>query len=564
MAAPPPVPSIADSNRYALYQPTSSTQTFAVPFPVFGDGSDIAVYLNGQVATGWTFSSASGLALSTIALPITDGQVTLASAISSGKLEIFGLWRPRQPALNTSSSISRREYQQDLGQVVAYCREAWATILNTFPLSKSSRANSFLGFDANGNPVAASSVTTTTVPVSAAMQPVIAAATYPAALSLMGFATWFQGLIGATSASTFWTAVGGVTTFGQSLMGAANAAAALTTLGVSSFMQTVLPVANAAAALTTLGLTAFGQSLVGAANAAAALTTLGLSSLAQSVVAQSTAGAWKNLLGYAPAKRQTVVAGPVTASGLPAFLPATGAGLAVTSIGIAAATPLVVSAANGGASGGANDLVGIATANLTWSGLTASATNYLYVTVNAAGALTPGSTTLPPIYQQGGTPSSVNNQFTFNIGQMQGFLGNGTSSAQAFAVFVGEAVTSPTAVTSTVAYAYNGVAITAPIAVPAVSTQTSLAHNLGVGPVGYEALVRLVCATADHGYAVGAEIDFNLVGQTGGTIAAIDAHNVSLSTEATISFSAAPYAGGAATALTTASWNVRLYARRIF
>jgi hypothetical protein len=560
MAAPPPVPPILDADRYISYAPTSSTSVFAVPFPVFGTGADIAVYYNGVVTAAWTFSSASGATLSTIALPITDGQITLTTAISSGTLEIFGDWRPRQGALNTSPSIGRREYQQDIGQIVASLREAWTAFLNTFPLSKGSRANKFLAFDASGNPVASSSVTAGSITVSGPMTPVIAASSYPAALSLMGFSTWFQGLIGTTSSSAFWTAISG-SSFGASLASAANAAAALTLLGVSSFMQTMLAAATSAAAMTALGLTTFGQSLVTAANAAAALTTLGFSSLAQSLATQPTGGQMLNLLGYGAARRQTVVGGPfIPATGQPGFLPATSGSLSLTSIG---SSPLIVSAANGAASGGANDLIGSGTA-LTWSSLAPSTTNYLYVTVNAAGGLTPGSTTLPPAYQFGGTPSNALGQFTFLIGPMTGYMGNGSAAPQANVVFVGEAVTSGTGVTSTVAYQYNGCFVGVPIAVPATSTQTNLTHNLGVPPIGYHKQAKLICVTTDKGYPVGAEIDWDLVGQSGGTIAAIDNHNVSLSMENSITFTVAPFAGGTPGALTNANWNVRLSAWRSF
>jgi hypothetical protein len=564
MAAPPPVPSIADANRYVLYQPTSSTSVFAVPFPVFGDGTDVAVYYNGAVLAGWTFSSASGAALSTIALPITDGEVTLAAAIASGKLEIFGNWRPRQGVLSTSPAISRREYQQDLGQVVAWAREAWADFLSTFPLSKGSRANSYLAFDANGNPIATSSVTPGSAPVSAAMAPVIAAATTTAANSLLGFSSWFQStLIATTSAASFFAALG-VTTFAQSLLTAANAAAALTALGVTSFMQTVLAAANAAAAWTALGISAFAQNLLTAANAGAALTTLGLSSLAQSVVAQTNGGAWQNLIGYAPTRRQTVVAGPITTAGLPGFLPATGAALALTSIGIAAATPLVVTAANGGASGGANDLVGIATANLTWSGLAPSTTNYLYLTVAANGTLSAGSTTLPPVYQQGATPSSVNGQFTFNAGEMKGYLGNGSSFAQSSTVFVGEAVTSASAVTATVAYAYRGQATSGLYAIPGGSTQTLVAHNLGVPPIMYDTVLRVVCITVNNGYPVGAEVDIGMGGGAAGALVNVDIHNASFSADNTVTINLPPFGGGAVGAVGAANWNFRVYAWRLF
>ena len=95
-------------------------------------------------------------------------------------------------------------------------------------------------------------------------------------------------------------------------------------------------------------------------------------------------------------RRQTVVSGPVTAAGLPSFLPATTGSLSITSQNLTASAPLVVTAAGGPSVYGAADLVGAAIANLTWPSLAASSTNYLFVDVSAAGVLAPGSTTIAP------------------------------------------------------------------------------------------------------------------------------------------------------------------------
>ena len=82
--------------------------------------------------------------------------------------------------------------------------------------------------------------------------------------------------------------------------------------------------------------------------------------------------------------------------------------------------PLVATAAAGwsAATGAPADVIGVASGPLTWTGLVASRAagtpNFLYVMV-AGGALTTGSTLLPPVYQFGGTPSVTNGQFTFNI-----------------------------------------------------------------------------------------------------------------------------------------------------
>lgn len=181
---------------------------------------------------------------------------------------------------------------------------------------------------------------------------------------------------------------------------------------------------------------------------------------------------------YASPVRQTVLGGPIDASGYPSFLPPNSAALSINSQNITAGYPLVVSSANGFGSSGAVDRVGKSTVNLTWNGLSANATNYLYVDVAADGTLTTGSTNLAPVYQNGGARSSVNGQATFNVAEMSMTVGNGVAANQAYRVFVGEAVTNAGAVTSTVAYAYQGLYDTGWFA---VSNSSNYAKNHNIG-----------------------------------------------------------------------------------
>lgn len=206
-------------------------------------------------------------------------------------------------------------------------------------------------------------------------------------------------------------------------------------------------------------------------------------------------------------RRQTVSGGPVTAAGLPNFLPATSGTLTVQTINVSATYPLVATAAAGwsAATGAPVDAIGVATGSLTWTGLAANrpaaTPNFLYVTA-AGGILTTGSTLLPPVYQFGGTPSVTAGQFTFNIAEMRGYLGNGTSAPQVNLVMVGEAATSAVGVLSSVAYAYSGMFDTGWM--PTLTNGGFAAFcNLGVDPSFYSTSYIVCCTAADLGYSVG-------------------------------------------------------------
>ena len=209
--------------------------------------------------------------------------------------------------------------------------------------------------------------------------------------------------------------------------------------------------------------------------------------------------------------RQTVSAGPVTSAGLPSLLPSTTtATLNMTSQNVSSTYPLVATAAGGwsNATGAPVDTIGYSTTNLTWTGLTASRAaatpNFLYVTISG-GTMTPGKTLLAPIYQWGGTPSTTSGQFTFNISEMRGYLGNGTTAPQVNLVFVGEAATDGSAVISTVAYAYNGRYESGYTdTLPPGSTAVSRDHNLGTMPRLVD--FRIQNKTSEAGYAVGDDL----------------------------------------------------------
>ena len=118
--------------------------------------------------------------------------------------------------------------------------------------------------------------------------------------------------------------------------------------------------------------------------------------------------------------RQTVLSGPVDTNGFAAFGGATG-GTTVTVAGT-----LVMTAANSNTNRTGTKI------NPSWTGLSTNGTMYLYADVNADGTITEGVGTLAPIYQFGGTPATTSGQFTYNIQQAQGFIGNGTTAPLVF------------------------------------------------------------------------------------------------------------------------------------
>ena len=270
--------------------------------------------------------------------------------------------------------------------------------------------------------------------------------------------------------------------------------------------------------------------------------------------------------------RQTVSAGPVTTAGLPDFLPATDADLNFGSQNLTSTAPLAVSAANGwsASNGLAVDRVGYSTSNLSWASLTASRAaatpNYLYVTVNADGTLTTGSTLLAPIYQWGGTPATTSGQFTFNISEMKGYLGNGSTAPQAYVVFVGEAATDGTGVISSVAYAYNGQyesAFTATL--PGAGTLTSANHNIGVKP--RHAAFIIECTTTESNYAVGDQLEANGSFWTTGGARPLALTRTAKTLGFTVGSSSTAFNGldkssGGSVGLTLANWKYKFTAAR--
>ena len=132
MAVIPPVPPVANADRYMIITPASgqTVSTIAVSFPIYGDGQDLTVRVNGREFVGWTFSSASGKDIDFLPQPITDGVITFNSPVSAQKIEVIGSIKARQVVMPTSPGIGRREFNQTTGYIISALRESEFSIKN--------------------------------------------------------------------------------------------------------------------------------------------------------------------------------------------------------------------------------------------------------------------------------------------------------------------------------------------------------------------------------------------------------------------------------------------------
>lgn len=194
--------------------------------------------------------------------------------------------------------------------------------------------------------------------------------------------------------------------------------------------------------------------------------------------------------------RQTVLSGPVDSNGFSSFGGSTG------STTVTATGTLIATAANGSDISGNIDRVGSIT-NPSWTGLSTNGTMYLGLTVNADGTCTPFSTTLQPTYQWGGTFSTTANQRTFNIQAMTMQVGNGSTAAQSYDVFVGEVTVAGAVVTAITWYALMGRYRSALQAVPAASSRTAFNTNIGIDPQQQTAQAYVRFLTSWNGYTAG-------------------------------------------------------------
>ncbi len=267
--------------------------------------------------------------------------------------------------------------------------------------------------------------------------------------------------------------------------------------------------------------------------------------------------------------RQAIQSAPMDANGLSVLIPASCTSLNLTTANITASAPLVVASANGYTSSGANDVVGISSANLSWN-CTANQVNFLGVLVAANGNLTTvvvgNANGVQPTYNWGTSNTNGNGNYTFSIQQMQMLVGNGTATAQTSVVFVGEANCNSNAVVTGTSYAimarYRSPTTNT---LPGASSQTSFSHNIGVIPETTRLI--LVNITNEAGYVTGEQLgevvtrdSNNLTYQFGQLRATRNA--MSFATGNSTVWVAIPAGGGVGASLTAANWSYRTEADR--
>lgn len=250
--------------------------------------------------------------------------------------------------------------------------------------------------------------------------------------------------------------------------------------------------------------------------------------------------------------RQTVLVGPVDSSGFSAFGGSTG------STTVTASGTLIATAANG-----SSNRTGSIT-NPSWTGLSTNGTMYLYLDVNADGTCTTGSATLAPTYQWGGTYSTTSGQFTFNIQEMTGKVGNGSTAAQTYRVFVGEVTVSGGVTTVITWYALMGrydSGFTATL--PAAATKTSKNHNIGASEILSTLIIE--CTTGEAGYSIGDRVLAGIHGSDGSvrpTPVGSTRLTTWFTTPSTTAFVVLNATTGASATLTAANWKYKLVCAR--
>ena len=280
------------------------------------------------------------------------------------------------------------------------------------------------------------------------------------------------------------------------------------------------------------------------ANATATTKSVGDNTTSVATTAYADAAAL-SVAKYAPV-RQTVLSGPVDSNGYSAFGGSTG------STTVTVAGTLCATAANGFDEFGAVNRVGTVT-NPSFTGLSNNGSMYLYLDIAADGTCTPGSTTLAPVYQWGGTYAASNGQFTFNIQEMIGKVGNGSTADQTYRVFVGEVTVSGGVVSAITWYQLMG-RFSQKVDGTVSAVTDSVNHKLGLIPRIAE--IYLVNTSTNQGYAAGDEVTLVQCRLSGGTLSVSTWKNATAMGYATgsLSFYVANKSTGSNSAISLANW----------
>lgn len=210
--------------------------------------------------------------------------------------------------------------------------------------------------------------------------------------------------------------------------------------------------------------------------------------------------------------RQTALSGPVDPTHLwPSIFDLAGvANLVPVTQNISANRPLIVTAARGFGTTGALDRIGIATSNLTWPAVPEYETYHLYVDIHANGSLSPGFTTLAPVYQEYGVPSVVAGQHTYNALEAAMYVGDGAAAHRVWRVFLGLGW-GDTSITALRAHAYQGRWTSELFPLPPVGGSLRIDDYWIPGPLK-TARWTAVCMAADGAYYPGNELPLSTFG----------------------------------------------------
>lgn len=443
---------VSTTTRRVSYTGNGATLAFAYPFRIL-DASHLKVYVDAVLqASGYAVSGVGGA---------TGGTVTFSAAPANGAVVLLLRDVPLTQTVDTQNNETILEDVLDASlDKLTMMAQQIAENIGRSPTLGAADVDGSGAYAANGNRIAnlgAPTAQTDAARVQDISAIVAAAGNVPSPLS--GDAGKF---LKATGAAAFgWTAAAST--------------------DIADFAEAA-------------------RDAIGAALVAGANITITVNDAGDTITIGNTGPTSADITAAVEANRafrsQCTQFGPRTSDGHPNFLPATSGSLLLQTNNITSSVPLVVHAAQG--RGGRTAVL---TADVTWSPLASASTLFLGMTIAADGAASLFSTTTAPVYQRGGSPSTTNGQYTYIIAERTMYLGNGTTADKVYAVFVGECTTSGSAVTATVAYAYEGRSRSAQTAIPAGGSIATFAHNVGVRPDFFD--VFIVNLTTQHGYSPG-------------------------------------------------------------